>query len=129
MSEKIRSVRDLEVYQLSFEAAMEIFTITKHFPPEERYSLIDQIRRSSRSVCSNMAEAWRKRSYIAAFKSKLADAMQEASETQTWLDFALACNYISKDVYDDLNQRYEIILAKLNSMDMKAETFCFKSSK
>ena len=129
MSATIKGVRDLEVYQIAFGAAMDIFHVTKRFPVEERYSLTDQVRRSSRSTCSNLAEAWRKRAYIAAFKSKLADAMQEASETQTWLAFALACGYISQEVYTELDRRYEIILAKLNSMDMKAETFCFKSRK
>ena len=83
MSVKIKNVRDLDVYKLAFETAMEIFQITKTFPQEEKYSLVDQIRRSSRSVCSNLAEAWRKRRYIAVFKNKLTDAMQEASETQT----------------------------------------------
>ena len=129
MSASIKSVRDLEVYKLAFEVAMRIFEITKKFPSEEKYSLTDQIRRSSRSVCSNLSEGWRKRAYIAAFKSKLADSMQEGSETQTWLDFSLACKYITNETHADLNQRYEIILAKLNNMDMKAETFCFKSRK
>lgn len=80
----IRHFRDLEVYQRSFALAVEIFQVSKKFPSEERYSLTDQIRRSSRSVCSNLAEAWRKRRYIAVFKNKLTDVMQEASETQSW---------------------------------------------
>jgi len=126
MKTTIKSVRDLEVYKLAFAAAMQIFEITKNFPPEERYSLTDQIRRSSRSVCSNLSEGWRKRAYIAAFKSKLADSMQEASETQTWLDFSLACKYITNETHEDLDKQYEVILAKLNNMDKKAETFCFK---
>ncbi len=129
MSASIKSVRDLEVYKLAFAAAMQIFQITKAFPPEERYSLTDQIRRSSRSVCSNLSEGWRKRAYIAAFKSKLADSMQEASETQTWLDFSLACKYITNETHADLNHRYEIILSKINNMDIKAESFCFKPRK
>jgi four helix bundle protein len=80
---KIRSVRDLDVYRKAFDAAMEIFEISKTFPKEETYSLTDQIRRSSRSVCSNLAEAWRKRRYTAVFINKLSDAGQESSETQT----------------------------------------------
>jgi len=89
---------------------MKIFEITKNFPPEERYSLVDQIRRSSRSVCSNIGEAWRKRRYKAAFKSKLADSMQEASETQTWFDFCVACKCISGELFEHLNSEYEKIL-------------------
>lgn len=126
---KIKSVRELDVYKLAFEAAMEIFQFTKKFPQEEKYSLVDQIRRSSRSVCSNLAEAWRKRRYIAVFKNKLTDAMQEASETQTWLEFCHACGYINLNVFDSLDQKYEHILAMLNSMEMKADSFCFTSSK
>jgi len=120
---KIKSVRDLDVYRVAFEGAMEIFQITKGFPQEEKYSLVDQIRRSSRSVCSNLAEAWRKRRYIAVFKNKLTDAMQEASETQTWLDFCFACNYIDQNKFNELDQKYEHILAMLNSMEMKADSF------
>ena len=86
MTDKIKSVRDLKVYKAAFTAAMEIFQLTKNFPPEERYSLTDQIRRASRSVCSNLGEAWRKRRYRAVFVNKLTDSQQEASETQTWLD-------------------------------------------
>jgi len=96
MGEKIKSVRDLEVYKLAFHCAMEIFQITKTFPQEEKYSLTDQIRRSSRSVCSNLAESWRKRRYKAVFKNKLTDAMQEASETQTWLEFCCAAIILIK---------------------------------
>ena len=125
---KIESVRDLEVYKLAFTCAMEIFQVTKTFPSEEKYSLTDQVRRSSRSVCSNPAESWRKRRYKAVFKNKLTDAMQEASETQTWLEFCCACNYIAKEVYEKLYTEYEQILAMLNTMDIKADTFCFPSS-
>lgn len=97
---RINSVRDLEVYQLSLETAMEIFEITKSFPEEEKYSLTDQVRRSSRSVCTNLAEGWRKRRYKAVFINKLTDASQEAAETQTWLEFALKCNYIDKIIFE-----------------------------
>lgn len=126
---KIKSVRDLEVYKLAFETAMEIFQITKGFPQEEKYSLVDQIRRSSRSVCSNLAEAWRKRRYKAVFKNKLTDAMQEASETQTWLDFCFACNYIDQNKFNELDQKYEHILAMRNNMELKADSFCFAPSR
>ena len=125
MSGKINSVRDLEVYKLAFECAMEIFQLTKKFPPEERYSLTDQIRRASRSVCSNLSESWRKRRYRAVFINKLTDAQQEASETQTWLDFCLACKYIDQKTFETLDQEYEKILGMLNSMDRKADKFCF----
>jgi len=125
---KIKSVRDLEVYKLAFETAMEIFQITKGFPQEEKYSLVDQIRRSSRSICSNLAEAWRKRRYKAVFKNKLTDAMQEAAETQTWLDFCFACNYIDQNKFNELDQKYEHILAMLNNMELKADSFCFAPS-
>jgi four helix bundle protein len=90
----LKHFRYLEVYKIAFQHAMEIFHITKDFPPEEKYSLTDQIRRSSRSVCSGISEAWRKRRYKAYFKNKLTDSMSEASETQTWLEFSYACNYI-----------------------------------
>ena len=125
---KIESVRDLEVYKLAFKCAMEIFQITKTFPSEEKYSLTDQIRKSSRSVCTNLSESWRKRRYIAVFKNKLTDAMQEASETQTWLEFSIACNYVDKQTFERLHDEYEQILGKLNAMDIKAETFCFPTS-
>ena len=125
MAYQIKSVRDLEVYKLAFDCAMEIFEMSKSFPAEERYSLTDQIRRASRSICSNLAEAWRKRRYPAIFINKLTDAQQEASETQTWLDFCLACEYINKFTFERLDLEYERILGKLNSMEMKADKFCF----
>jgi four helix bundle protein len=125
LADKIKSVRDLEVYKLAFSCAMEIFKVSKGFPAEERFSLTDQIRRASRSVCSNLAEAWRKRMYKAVFVNKLSDSMQEASETQTWLDFCLACEYIDETAFQSLDERYENILAMLNSMEMKADKFCF----
>ena len=125
MSGIINSHRDLEVYKLAFECAMEIFQISKNFPAEERYSLTDQIRRASRSVCSNLAEAWRKRIYKAVFVNKISDSMQEASETQTWLDFCIACKYIDQQTFERLDREYEKILAMLNSMEMKADKFCY----
>src|SRR4030066_2076980 len=91
----LKHFRDLEVYQKAFRAAMRIYEITKSFPIEERYSLVDQIRRSSRAVCANLAEAWRKRKYKAAFVAKLSDAESEAAETQVWIEFAARCNYMN----------------------------------
>ena len=94
--------KDLIVYQKAFSAAMEIFHLSKKFPSEEKYSLTDQIRRSSRSVNANITEAWRKRRYEKSFISKLNDADGEAAETQNWLDFAFACEYINEEIYLDL---------------------------
>jgi four helix bundle protein len=119
-----KRVQDLEVYNLAFETAMEIFEITKSFPREEKYSLIDQIRRSSRSVCANLAEGWRKRKDKTVFINKLLDAAQEAAETQTWLEFALKCNYITADLYEELYERYEHIFAMLNATENKVDAFC-----
>ena len=123
----IKHFRDLEVYRRAFKAAMTIFQLTKTFPPEERYSLVDQIRRASRSVCSNLAEAWRKRQYVAVFKNKITDSMQEASETQCWLEFSLACGYLDRTVFESLDNEYEKIIAMLSSMENKAEKFCYYS--
>ena len=123
-SKRINSVRELKVYQLGFDTAMEIFDISKSFPSEEKYSLTDQIRRSSRSVCSNLAEAWRKRRYSAVFINKLTDAEQEAAETQTWLEFALKCRYINQEAFNALDQKYEHIFAMLITMERKSEAFC-----
>ena len=92
MAGKIRSHRELNVYRLSFEAGMEIFELSRSFPKEETYSLTDQIRRSSRSVSANIAEAFRKRQYPKSFISKLNDSESEAAETQVWLDYSLSCN-------------------------------------
>jgi len=94
--------KELKAYQKGFQLAMKVFEVTKTFPKEERFALIDQIRRSSRSVCSNLAEGYRKRLYVKHFVAKLSDADMENTETQVWLDFALSCTYISKDVYDTL---------------------------
>jgi len=123
-TKRIRSVRELDVYRLAFEAAMEIFAISKVFPKEETYSLTDQVRKSSRSVCTNLAEGWRKRRYKAMFVNKLLDAAQEAAETQTWLEFALHCKYINKKIFDNLDEKYEHIFAMLFTMEQKADSFC-----
>ena len=114
--ESIKSHKDLEVYQMAFDAAMKIFELSKKFPLEERYSLTDQIRRSSRSVCANMAEAWRKRRYKAAFVAKLTDCEAEAAETQTWLEFAVKCNYMDVELARKLYGTYNRVLGGLVSM-------------
>ncbi|HMR43619.1 MAG TPA: four helix bundle protein [Saprospiraceae bacterium] len=111
--EKIKTHRDLVVYKMAFETAMKIFEISKSFPGEERYSLTDQIRRSSRSVCANLSEAFRKRRYKAAFIAKLSDCESESAETQVWLDFAFECNYLEKSLYHALYQEYDYIIGKL----------------
>ena len=118
---EIRKHKDLKVFQLSFEAGLEIFELTKKFPKEERYSLIDQIRRSSRSVSANIAEAWRKRRYPKSFISKLSDSESEAAETQTWLDYALAFKYVDKQVHEKLYDKYEHIIAMLINMSTNPE--------
>ena len=112
----LKSHTDLRVYQAAFEAAMQIFELSKGFPIEERYSLTDQIRRSSRSVCANLAEAWRKRRYRAAFVAKLSDCEAEAAETQTWLEFAVKCEYLNSEQARDLYQSYNQILGQLIQM-------------
>lgn len=121
----LRHFRDLDVYQRAFAAAMKIFDLTKGFPGEEKYSLVDQIRRSSRSVCSNLAEGWRKRKYKAVFANKITDAMQEASETQTWLEFSSACRYIPPESFKELDEEYERIIRMLNSVEKNADKFCY----
>ncbi len=121
---RISSVRELEVYRIAFDAAMELFVISKKFPTEERYSLTDQMRRSSRAVCANLSEAWRKRRYKAVFINKLSDAAQEAAETQTWLEFALKCGYIDSAVFNKLDEQYEHIFAMLFTMKKKSDSFC-----
>lgn len=124
MAERIRNVRDLIVYQRAFDSAMKIFEITKKFPKEEMYSLTDQIRRSSRAVCSNLSEGFRKRRYKAVFINKLTDSEQEAAETQTWLEFALRCHYIDEQSFESLDKDYEEIFAMLFNMERKADSFC-----
>ncbi len=124
--ETIRKYKDLRVFQLSFEAGMEVFEQTKLFPKEEKYSLTDQIRRSSRSVSGNIAEAWRKRRYPKSFIAKLTDSEGEAVETQVWLDYALECQYITQDQHTILHAKYEHILAMLTNMSTKPEQWIFK---
>jgi four helix bundle protein len=120
---KIRQHTDLEVYKKAFDAAMLIFELSKAFPKEETYSLTDQVRRSSRSVCANLAEAWRKRRYKAAFVSKLSDAESEAAETQVWIEFALKCDYLKADQAVPLYQVYDKVLRMLVSMINKPQSW------
>jgi four helix bundle protein len=101
---------------MAFDAAMRVFEVSKTFPIEERYSLTDQIRRSSRSVCSNLAEAWRKRRYEAAFVSKLNESEAEAAETQAWIEFAVACGYLDKKSAREIYRTYNLILGKIVTM-------------
>jgi four helix bundle protein len=118
---KIQQHTELEVYKKAFDAAMLIFQESKAFPKEETYSLTDQIRRSSRSICANLAEAWRKRRYKAAFISKLSDAESEAAETQVWLEFATKCSYLQHDRAGHLYQTYDEILRMLVAMINKPQ--------
>ena len=117
----IRSYRELRVYQNAFRAAMRIFDITRSFPADERFSMVDQMRRSSRAVCSNLAEAWRKRRYPAHFTSKLTDCEGEADETRVWLEFAMASGYMEEEVFDELDGSYDLILGQLVKMDSNPE--------
>jgi four helix bundle protein len=112
----IKTHEDLVIYQKAFDAAMTIFELSKQFPVEDRYSLTDQIRRSSRSVCANFAEAWRKRRYQASFVAKLNDCEAESAETQVWLKFAVKCDYISTDQGKELYGTYNQILSGLVKM-------------
>jgi four helix bundle protein len=123
----IRHFRELEVYKLGMESAMRIFQFSKLFPDEEKYSLTDQIRRSSRSVCANIAEGWRKRRYPNAFVSKLSDADSEAAETQVWLEFALKCGHLDQKLFDELNKSYDHIMGKLVNMIVHPEQWRIKS--
>src|SRR3954463_16176345 len=110
MGEKIIRHQDLDVYKKAFEAARQIVELSKRFPKEETYSLTDQIRRSSRSVCANLAEGWRKRRYEAAFVCKMTDAESEAAETQTWLEFAVKCGYLDREQAAPLYQAYDQVI-------------------
>ena len=125
MIQKLRTLinnhEDLEVYQIAFDAAMTIFSISKDFPKEEKYSLTDQIRRSSRSVCANLAEAWRRRRYKGSFLLRLNDAEAEAAESQVWLKFAVKCGYLDvetgRKIYSQYNQILGMIVAMTNNAD------------
>ena len=120
-----RGFRDLIVYQLSYKLSVEIFEITKSFPKEEKYSLVDQIRRSSRSVPTNIAEAWSRRRYPKSFVSKLIDADGEASETTVWLDFSKDHQYIIEENHNYFIDKYNEVSKMLNSMINTPEKFCY----
>jgi four helix bundle protein len=119
----MRGYRDLKIYQLAYKLAMEIFNESKPFPKEERYSLTDQIRRSSRSVATNIAEGYRKRRYPNMFVSKMADADSEGAETQVWLHFARDCGYLAQDRHDELINGYEDVGKMLGSIIGAPEKF------
>ena len=124
MSGNYRGYRDLNVYSVAYQIALEIHEVTKRYPKEERYSLIDQIRRSSRSVPANLAEAWKKRRYKKAFISKLIDCAGEAGETEVWLDFSRDFGYIEEAQYQHLIQKYDEVNRMLYGMIEKADKFC-----
>lgn len=121
--QELKGHRDLKVYQLAYKLAMEIFQISQVFPKEEKYSLTDQIRRSSRSVAANIAEGFRKRQYPRMFVSKLADSDGEATETQVWLDFARDCNYLPLEKHAELIKGYEEVGRMLGTMMSMPEKF------
>ena len=118
---RIKTHRELDVYRMAFEAAMRVFELTKGFLKEEVYSLTDQIRRSSRSVCANVAEAWRRRRYEGSFVSRLNDAEAEAAETQVWLEFAVKCGYLEPETGRELYLTYDHTLGKLVNMILHLE--------
>ena len=124
--EYVKSFRDLEVYILSRQLSRRIFDFSKKFPKEEMYSLTDQIRRSSRSIGAQIAEAWAKRRFEKHFVSKLTDADGEQLETQHWIETTLDCSYISQEIADNLLRQYASIGKMLNSMMDKAASFCNK---
>ena len=125
-SKRINSAKELRVYKAAYALAMEIFSVSKKWPKEERYSLTDQIRRSSRSVCANLSEAWAKRRYEAHFISKLTDSDAENSETSTWLDFAMDAGYLTDQEYKELNINCRTAGAMLGSMIKKPAPFLLK---
>jgi four helix bundle protein len=113
---KISRHTELEVYRKAFDSAMQLFEVSRRFPKEEIYSLTDQMRRSSRSICANLAEGWRKRRYRAAFISKLCDAEGEAAETQVWIEFGVKCGYLERKAAAPLYRAYDDILRMLVAM-------------
>lgn len=119
-----KSFRDLEVYQRALALVIDINSFCNTLPSKENFALADQMRRASRSVCSNITEAWRKRRYKAAFVSKMSDAETEAGEMQYWLDVAQKLAYMPKDVYKQLNENYEHLLAQIITMIQNADQWC-----
>jgi four helix bundle protein len=120
----VNSFKELIVYQKAYKLAMEIFEITKDFPKEEKYSLIDQIRRSSRSVTSNIAEAWAKKRYLKSFVSKLIDALGEEYESEVWLDYSMDTEYLTPLKHDELLKKYDEVRKMLISMINNPEKWC-----
>ena len=120
----INSFRDLIVYQKAYKLAMEIFSLTKNFPKEEKYSLTDQIRRSSRSVTSNISDAWAKKIYINSFVHKLSDSLGEEYETETWLEYSKDCTYIDQETYTNMMKDYEEVRKILIFMIKNPNKFC-----
>lgn len=121
----IKSHKELIVFQIAFKVSMEIFFQTKSFPKDEVYSLTSQIRRSSRSVTANIAEAFRKRRYEKAFVAKLSDSEAEAAETQVWLDYSLECGYMAGEIYQRLYQDYDKIIGMIIIMMQHPEKWSF----
>src|SRR5438094_10108192 len=119
-----KSFRDLKVYQAAREAALQIFIVSKNFPREERFALIDQIRRGSRAVKAMIAEAWARRRYRGALINKIDEALGEANETQSWLDDALDDEYLSKETFEELDERYQAIGGMLSRIIDRADDFC-----
>lgn len=126
MPKRIQHHWDLEVYKSSVELAMELFNKSKSFPVEERYALTDQMRRSSRSVSAQIAEAWRRRKYEGVFVNKLNEAEGEAAESQTWIEYAVKCSYVKPKCGRDLHQRYEHLLNQLANMGNHPEKWVLK---
>ena len=126
---KIQKHTDLDVYNMAFDAAMEAFELSKQFPAEERFSLTDQIRRSSRSIAANLGEGWQKRKYPAAFVNKLSDSAGEAGETQVWLQFAVKCGYLDPESTRPLYNTYDDIISKLVHMQNNPEKWTFPTKK
>ncbi|MEN3334834.1 MAG: hypothetical protein V7641_4199 [Blastocatellia bacterium] len=122
----IRSYKELRVYQAAMDTAMRVFELTKRFPIEEKYSMVDQIRRSSRSVCANIAEAWRKRRYQAHFISKLSDSESEAEETRVWIEFAYRCGYLSDAEGKEMDEAYDRIIGQLVRMMTDSEQWIIR---
>ncbi len=129
MSNFVKDYKELRVYGNAIEATMELFEITKTFPYEERYSMVDQARRSSRSVCANLAEAWMKRRYKAAFIAKLNDSISEAAETKVWAELAERCGYIKPEIREDLERRYTEIIGQLITMINDADAWLVKDKR
>lgn len=121
---QVKSFRDLIVYQKAYALAMRIFEISKDFPKEEKYSLTDQIRRSSRSITSNIAEAWARKRYVKSFVNKLTDSLGEEFETEVWLDYSRDCGYISVEIHDELMMGYDEVRKILISIINNPDKWC-----